>query len=82
VSPPYLHPRSSHLRSSVRAGKKQIPMCSLQSLISGRVERRRDPFRPMASGVSALSSIVANSSRVMPSAHVAALDLALHRQFR
>src|ERR1019366_6215090 len=32
----------------------------------GRVERRRDRFRPMASFVSALSSIVANSPRVMP----------------
>jgi hypothetical protein len=34
--------------------------------LSGRVERRRDRFRPMASFVSALSSIVANSPRVMP----------------
>jgi len=33
---------------------------------SGRVERRRDRFRPMASFVSALSSIVANSLQVMP----------------
>ena len=33
---------------------------------TGRVERRRDRFRPMASCVSALSSIVANSPRVMP----------------
>jgi len=32
----------------------------------GRVERRRDRFRPMASFVSALSSIVANSLQVMP----------------
>jgi hypothetical protein len=34
---------------------------------TGRVERRRDRFRPMASFVSALSSIVANSPRVVPS---------------
>src|SRR5262245_59536932 len=32
---------------------------------SGRVERRRDRFRPMASDVSALSSIVANGHQVM-----------------
>ena len=30
------------------------------------MERRRDRFRPMASFVSALSSVVANSPRVMP----------------
>ena len=32
---------------------------------SGRVERRRAPFRPATSGVSALSSIVANGRQVM-----------------
>src|SRR5260370_30922210 len=31
-----------------------------------RVERRRDRFRPMASVVSALSSILANSPQVLP----------------
>src|SRR4029434_6945093 len=34
---------------------------------TGRVERRRGRFRPMASDVSALSSIVANCHQVMPS---------------
>ena len=33
---------------------------------TGRVERRRDRFRPMASCVSALSSIVANGHQVLP----------------
>ena len=33
---------------------------------TGRVERKRDRFRPMASCVSALSGIVANSPRVLP----------------
>ena len=32
----------------------------------GRVERRRDRFRPMDSDVSALSGIVANSHQVLP----------------
>ena len=32
---------------------------------SGRVKRRRAPFRPATSGVSALSSIVANGRQVM-----------------
>ena len=32
-----------------------------------RVERRRDWFRPMASAVSALSSIVANGHQILPS---------------
>src|ERR1039458_6565 len=32
----------------------------------GRVERRRDRFRPMASAVSALSSIVATGHQVLP----------------
>ena len=39
---------------------------SIQNHRNGRVERRRDRFRPMASFVSALSSIVANSPRVLP----------------
>jgi len=34
--------------------------------ITGRVEWRRDRFRPMASCVSALSSIVANGHQVLP----------------
>jgi len=34
---------------------------------NGRVERRRDWFRPMASSVSALSSIVANGLQILPS---------------
>jgi len=34
---------------------------------AGRVERRRDWFRPMASAVSALSSIVANGHQILPS---------------
>jgi len=34
--------------------------------ITGRVERRRDRFRPMASSVSALSSIVANGHQILP----------------
>jgi hypothetical protein len=33
---------------------------------TGGVERRRDRFRPMASSVSALSSIVANGHQVLP----------------
>src|ERR1017187_939527 len=33
---------------------------------TGRVERRRDRFRPMASSVSALSSIAANGHQVVP----------------
>jgi hypothetical protein len=33
---------------------------------TGRVERRRDRFRPMASAVSALSSIVANGHQIVP----------------
>jgi hypothetical protein len=35
-------------------------------IITGRVERRRDRFRPMASSVSALSSIVANGHQILP----------------
>ena len=35
-------------------------------LITGRVGQRRDQFRPMASFVSALSSIVANGHQVVP----------------
>jgi hypothetical protein len=34
---------------------------------NGRAERRRDWFRPMASSVSALSSIVANGLQILPS---------------
>jgi hypothetical protein len=34
--------------------------------ITGRVERRRDWFRPMAPCLSALSSIVANGHQVLP----------------
>ena len=34
--------------------------------LTGRVERRRDRFRPMASCVSALSSIVAKGHQVVP----------------
>jgi hypothetical protein len=43
-------------RYTIRAVRRSI----------GRVERRRDRFRPMASAVSALSSIVANGHQTVP----------------
>jgi RNA polymerase sigma-70 factor (ECF subfamily) len=41
-------------------------ICHTAVVLNGRVERRRERFRPMASCVSALSSIVANGHQVLP----------------
>jgi hypothetical protein len=43
-----------------------LPLESRDVAKTGRVERRRDRFRPLASCVSALSSFVANGHQVLP----------------
>ena len=55
---------SARTTCTVQAGRT-LPLNKMKN--NGRAERRRDWFRPMASSVSALSSIVANGLQILPS---------------
>ena len=66
VSLPYPRKIRFDLSQGFRKYRPRTFRRSARTRVSGRVARRRDWFRPMASAVSALSSIVANGHQILP----------------